>query len=179
MKSEKEVVEMLPLVDEDGQVIGSATRAECHSPLKLLHPVVHLHVVNRDGAILLQKRSLDKLIQPGKWDTAVGGHVDDGEDIPSALVREAGEELGLKDFRSVQVDRYVFESSVEKELVYSFLTLTESVAADFNFSLDEIIEVKFFSQDEIESLRDSNIFTPNFLLEYDRICAKIKKLINQ
>ncbi len=41
--------ERFPLVDETGQVIGSATRGECHNVSKLLHPVVHLHVFNSKG----------------------------------------------------------------------------------------------------------------------------------
>lgn len=178
MKIDSEVVEMLPLVDENGNVIGKATRAECHSPLKLLHSVVHLHVVNKDGAILLQKRSKTKRIQPGKWDTAVGGHVDAGEDIATALVREAGEELGITDFEAVPVDRYIFESPVEKELIYSFATVTEFSADAFDYSTEEIDEVRFFTSHEIETLRDILIFTPNFLLEYDRISDKLNNLIN-
>ena len=71
--------EMFPVVDTDGNVIGSATRGECHSGSKILHPVVHLHVVSADGSLLLQKRAMSKDIQPGRWDTAVGGHVDCGE----------------------------------------------------------------------------------------------------
>ena len=80
--------EFFPLVNESGEVVGKATRAECHSGSKLLHPVVHLHIFNRAGDLLLQKRSLRKDIQPGKWDTAVGGPVDYGESIDEALRRE-------------------------------------------------------------------------------------------
>ena len=87
--------ELFPLVDEAGNVIGKATRRECHSGSMLLHPVVHLHVFNSTGELYLQKRSMSKDIQPGKWDTSVGGHVDYGEDIEAALRREAREELGL------------------------------------------------------------------------------------
>ena len=36
--------ELFPLVDEAGNVVGSATRKECHSGTFWLHPVVHLHV---------------------------------------------------------------------------------------------------------------------------------------
>ena len=43
-------LEKFPLVDENGVVIGSATRGECHDGSKLLHPVVHLHVFNSKGA---------------------------------------------------------------------------------------------------------------------------------
>ena len=36
--------EMFPLVNEQGNIIGAATRGECHNGSKLLHPVIHLHV---------------------------------------------------------------------------------------------------------------------------------------
>ena len=70
--------EVFPLVNEDGTIIGKATRSFCHSGSKALHPVVHLHILNDRGEIYLQKRSMKKDIQPGKWDTAVGGHIDFG-----------------------------------------------------------------------------------------------------
>ena len=41
--------ELFPIIDEDGNVIGKATRRECHSGSMLLHPVVHLHVFNSKG----------------------------------------------------------------------------------------------------------------------------------
>ena len=87
--------ELLPLVDEQGNVVGKATRRECHDGSGRLHPVVHLHVFNSRGELYLQKRPEWRDIQPGKWDTAVGGHVDYGEDVVSALRREVMEELGI------------------------------------------------------------------------------------
>ncbi len=38
--------EMFPVVDEQGNILGAATRGECHGGSRLLHPVVHLHVFN-------------------------------------------------------------------------------------------------------------------------------------
>ena len=49
--------EMFPLVDEQGNIIGAATRGECHNGSKLLHPVIHLHVFNSKGELYLQKPS--------------------------------------------------------------------------------------------------------------------------
>lgn len=59
--------EMFPIVDEQGNIVGAATRGECHDGSKKLHPVVHLHVFNSKGELYLQKRPEWKDIQPGKW----------------------------------------------------------------------------------------------------------------
>ena len=48
--------EMFPLVDEQGNITGAATRGECHNGSKLLHPVIHLHVFNSKGELYMQKR---------------------------------------------------------------------------------------------------------------------------
>ena len=45
--------EYFPLVNEEGKTIGKATRKECHSGSKMLHPVVHLHIFNDNGDLYL------------------------------------------------------------------------------------------------------------------------------
>ena len=115
--------EIFPVVDTDGRVMGKASRRECHNGSKILHPVVHLQLFNSRGDLYLQKRALHKDIQPGKWDTAVGGHIDYGESVENALRREAREELGITDFQPVLICKYIFESDIEKELVNTFFTI--------------------------------------------------------
>ena len=111
--------ELLPIVNETGEVIGNATRGQCHDGTKLLHPVVHLHLFDSQGRLYLQHRPLWKTIQPGKWDTAVGGHIDYGEDVPTALKREVVEELGIADCEPRFLRSYLFESEREKDLSMS------------------------------------------------------------
>ena len=158
--------ELFPIVNEQGECIGSATRKECHSGTFILHPVVHLHVFNPLGHLLLQKRSLSKDIQPGRWDTAVGGHVDYGESIEAALHREARAELGIEFNSAEKIVSYVFTSKVERELVNTFrITTTQE---HFNFDPVELDDVRFWSIDEIRANLGKGIFTPNFESEFTK-----------
>ena len=157
--------ERFPIVDEEGRVVGAATRGECHNGSKLLHPVVHLHVFNSRGEVYLQKRPEWKDIQPGKWDTSVGGHIDDGETPEEALIREVGEELGITDFVPERVGKYVFESLRERELVYVHRTIYDGPIRP---SAEELDGGRFWSMDEIRAAIGQQILTPNFESEFQK-----------
>lgn len=150
--------EMLPVVDEQGNIIGAATRGECHNGSRLLHPVVHLHVFNSQGELYLQKRPAWKDIQPGKWDTAVGGHVDLGESVEEALRREVREELGITAFTPQRLMHYVFDSARERELVFVHKTVYDG---DIHPS-DELDGGRFWSMEELKENLGKGVFTPNF-----------------
>lgn len=158
--------EYFPLVNEEGKTIGKATRKECHSGSKMLHPVVHLHIFNDNGDLYLQKRSIRKDIQPGKWDTAVGGHIDYGESVEEALRREVREELGVTDFSPIMITSYIFESAIEKELVNTFRTVYNG---PFNPDPEELDGGRFWAIDEILESIGKGIFTPNFENEFQSI----------
>lgn len=208
--------EMLPVVDEHGNVIAQASRAFCHGcaanpksatqpqpaatpqtatasdsvrtaaaptakpatpapeATKPIHPVVHLHIVSRDGRIYLQQRSATKDLLPLRWDTAVGGHVAYGEYILEALYREASEELGFTDFNPVFITSYVFESEAERELVNVFATVGDFVLKPDG---DEVIAGRYWSPEEIEAACGKGILTPNFESEYHKIKNSLQALL--
>jgi len=166
--------EMIPVVDPSGLVIGQSTRKYLHSGSKLLHPVVHLHIINHYDQIYLQKRSLSKDLLPGYWDTAVGGHVDYGEYLEEALYREAEEELGLYDFNPIYIQSYIYESDIEKELVNVF-----AVVGDYHLTPDneEVSEGKWWEIGEIEENIGKSVLTPNFEQEFMKIKNQLKALL--
>ena len=158
--------EILPIVDEQGNVVGKALRSQCHSDRTLLHPVVHLHVFNSKGELYLQKRALTKRIQPGKWDTAVGGHIAYGEEVTDALRRETREEIGLTDFEPIAVTSYKWQSAVESEMINVFVTVTDKPLVTHN---DEIDDARFWTLDEIRNAAGKGLMTPNFEAEFRNV----------
>ena len=174
LSSDKVSCEYFPVVDPNGMVIGRSAREYCHSGQKPLHPVVHLHIIDRYSRIYLQKRSLKKEIQPGKWDTAVGGHVSYGESIYEALHREASEELGFSEFNPIHIETYLFESEIEKEMVNVFAVIG---TYDLHPDLEEVDEGRWWDIADVDAAMGKDILTPNFESEFQMIRRSLLALL--
>jgi isopentenyl-diphosphate delta-isomerase type 1 len=157
-----ETDEIFELVDEQGQVVGLATRRECHSDPRLLHQAVHVFVFNGEGAIFLQRRSRRKKIQPGRWDTSVGGHVAPGEPPEEAALREMEEELGITAVQPTFLHQYIWRSPVESELVRTYRCEHEG---PFDLHPGEIEEGRFCTVEEIARMAEEDQLTPNLVHE--------------
>lgn len=158
--------EIFDIVDENDVVKGTAKRSEVHGNPDLIHRVVHILVFNSDKRLFLQKRSMQKDVQPGKWDTSVGGHVDSGESYEKAAVREMKEELGIDGVLLSFSHKYIHSNEIESEYVSTYTT---EYNGKIHIDKEEIDDGRFFSFEEIEEKRRSGIFTPNFLHEFDLI----------
>lgn len=162
--------ELFDWIDEENRVIGQVLRKECHGNPALLHRAVHVVICHPEtGHLLLQKRSATKDIQPGKWDTAVGGHLDQGESFEAAARREMAEELGLTDPNLPLV--YLFDSkirnTVESENIRVFGLRH---AGPFTIQKREIDEIHFWSEDELcAAMLLPDLFTPNLKIEIQRL----------
>lgn len=151
--------EWVPLVTEAGVVTGGAPRQLVHNGSHWLHAVVHLHIISSDRRLLLQLRPKSKKIQPGRWDTAVGGHIVLGEKLADALRRETKEEVGLTDFEARLSRHYVWHSDVEDEYVIVFKTNSDG---PFSPGIPgEVDELRFWTAEELSKAMGIGVLTPN------------------
>jgi isopentenyl-diphosphate delta-isomerase type 1 len=157
------MTEYFEIVDEEDRVIGKAPRSRCHGDPSLIHRVAHVLVVDKQNRLLLQKRAADKDIQPGKWDTSVGGHLNIGEDYESAAYREMKEELGIEGVELTFLYAYPLRNEIESENVRTYLCRHDG---QINFDPVEITEVRHWTLDVIEGNLGTEIFTPNFEQEF-------------
>jgi len=90
--------ELVDVVDEEGRVVATVTRAEMRAG-RLRHRCVFVVVRRSDGRVLVHQRSATKDLWPSAWDLAVGGVVTTGEEWDAAAMRELAEEVGIEDVR--------------------------------------------------------------------------------
>jgi isopentenyldiphosphate isomerase len=161
--------EILEVVDEDGNVQGLARRSDMHGDPSLIHRVIHILVFDKKGRLLLQKRSMNKDVAPGKWDTSVGGHVNPGEDFLKAAKRELKEELGITDCSLNYLYSYLFSNHIESELVSTFSC---EYNGRFLFNRNEIDEIAFWDMDKIREDLGKGVFSAHFEKEISNYLKK-------
>ncbi len=150
-------MERVPLVNERGVTIGCAARFQVHDGSRLLHPVVHLQLYNSKGELYLQKRPEWKKTQPGKWDTAVGGHIGFGEKPDNSLQREMEEELGITGPKPKFVRTYIMDNPVEREYVYLYTAVWDGPV----HPTAETDGGRFWTKDELRDALGKGILTPD------------------
>ena len=162
--------ELFDIYDKEGRHIGTAPRSRCHGDPSLIHRTSHVVVIHpQNGSILLQKRNLQKDIQPGKWDTAVGGHLALGEDYLTGAKRELAEELGIKG----EVELFpIFDSKIRNNIESEDVRVFGAfIAGGFEVDPGEIDEIRFWQRDELEDPELQKDFTPNLIKELEQLKA--------
>ena len=106
---EEDIMEFLPVVNDRGNIVGRALQMELHKGNKILHPAVHLHVINNKG----------EAVRKYWWHVAFGDAPD------KTLKRKITETLGISGVKPKLKRQYIRETKTEKELVYVYILNSE------------------------------------------------------
>ena len=140
-------MEKIVIVDEDDNEIGAKERGTLDDDVDI-YRVSALWIVNSDGDVLLAQRGFSKRQHPGKWGPAVAGTVDEGENYEENIIKEAEEEIGLKDFEFVEIEK----SRVRGRYNYFrkiFLCTIDMNIDDFVVREGEVAGLQWFGRDEL------------------------------
>lgn len=151
--------ELLDLVNEKDEVIGTVWKSEAHKDPTLIHREVAIAVFNDKGEILIQQGSMNKTINPGAWKTTAAGHVESGENVKNAAERELLEELGLKVdmkyFKKVFAKRVGQPGRTESRFFYIYYAV---VGENKKLKLNrrEVMDTKWINPDDLEGFAKEN-----------------------
>lgn len=149
---------LVQIVDKNDHVVrrGDQHQARLHG---WTVRIARIMVEDESGEnILLQKRSLNNPLYPGRWDNSAAGHVDDGEDYLTAAKRELFEEIGIKTDHLIEVGKYYNSTKAGDYTLNQFNTVYKYVTKDTPNKLQEkeVSEVKWFSKSELKRLVQEN-----------------------
>lgn len=149
MKTTDPQDELFDIVNEKDEIIGQATRRECHADKSLIHRAIHIGVFDNNGQILLQQRSMTKDTDPGLWCLSASGHVLSGHTYEDTAARELQEELGISTHITL-LKTHLIRASHETEFTAVFKGFHNG---PFTPHPQEISQVKFFTPKDLGQLQ--------------------------
>ena len=155
-------MEYFDVLDDKGEFTNEiATREECHKQ-GLWHRAVYAFIFNKNGDVLLQKRSAEKKLWPNLWDITAGGHVLKGEFGEQALIREFKEELNIKiskeEIRYLvgSVSKNIKGDMIDNHFNECYIVTKELDVSSIKLQEEEVSEIKWFTKQEILSRINNN-----------------------
>jgi 16S rRNA (adenine1518-N6/adenine1519-N6)-dimethyltransferase len=156
-------------VDENDTIIGAGSKEDAWSK-GIITRIARIFVFNKQGELLIQKRSDDHPSAPGKWDQSAAGHVDEGETYLEAAYREAKEEIGIKGIELEELTKFFTDEKDESDKIkkrFNVLYKT-SYNGEFNLQEEEVSMTKWIKISELEKWMEENPedFTGGFMQTY-------------
>ena len=148
----------IPIVDENDNIIEYRERD--NRDTSAIYRVSSLWITDTDGKILLARRAFNKSHDPGKWGPAVAGTVEEDETYEENIIKEAEEELGLKNIKPTFGIKKLRKTKWTY-FVQEFLLILPVGFDEFKIAEDEVAEVKWFSKGELNKQLKEN--PDNFL----------------
>ena len=156
--------EIITVVDDRNRPVAELPRHRVRSE-NLPHRATYIFVFDRQGRVLVQRRTAIKDIYPGHYDLAAGGVVAAGESYEECAQREAAEELGIRDTTlEPKLDIY-YEDERNRCFGRVFTCVHDG---PFALQPEEVESVAFHTLDEIAAGGIAPV-TPDSRLAFNRL----------
>lgn len=153
--------ETIDILSGDGTPSGKTAVKSLIHQKGYYHNTAHIWFYNAEGYVLLAQRSALKSIYPLLWDISVAGHVDSGETIEQAAIRETSEEIGVlineKDLEKIGVYPCFQSYSngiIDNEFHHTFISKIDLPLTAFTRDTNEVAALKYVSLSEFKDLLD-------------------------
>lgn len=148
------------VVDENDEIIGLKDSESLEQDD--IYRASALMITNSKGQVLLAKRALNKKHNPGCWGPAVAGTIEEGEDYYSNIVKEAEEELGLKNIKPLMGPKIRMGGEYNYFVQWYFLKLDKPLD-EFRVNQEEVVEIRWVDKDKLwkEVKENPEQFTPS------------------
>lgn len=137
------------IVDKNNKIIGSKERDQIQT--EDIYRVSGLWITNSSGNILLAQRKFTKKNDPGKWGPAVAGTVEEGESYEENVIKEADEELGLKNIKP-QKGPIRRNHGIHNYFSQRFYLTVDKKIDEFKVAKDEVEQIQWFTRQELQKL---------------------------
>ena len=150
-------VEYFDIVDEDNNLTGKTEERNVVHEKGIWHREVAVWIMNENGEILIQKRAANKKQEPNKW-AICAGHIDAGETVESAIIRELEEELGIKvgieklEFISIYKKQNELDDIKNYNFQYMYFLKTNLKIENYKIQLEELSDIKYIPFTEFEDI---------------------------
>jgi|TARA_B100000767_G_C19517999_1_gene431226 isopentenyl-diphosphate delta-isomerase len=172
--------ERLILVDSLDNEIGTMSKIDCHQGEGRLHRAFSVFLFNAKGELLIQQRSALKKLWPLFWSNSCCSHPREGENITEAVNRRLLDELGIEAVDLEYIYKFSYTAKYkdvgsENELCHVFIG---KIDQKIEINLNEIADFKFLNSKDITTLlKREDIYTPWFIMEWERINSDHSELL--
>jgi isopentenyl-diphosphate Delta-isomerase len=155
---------IIPIVNEDDKIIMYKQRNDVLQ--EDIYRVSALWITNSKNEVLLAQRAFNKKHDPGRWGPSVAGTIEKGETYKSNIIKEAFEEIGLKDFKPKKGPKRRIIGKHNHFTQWYFLK-TDKELKEFKFDTKEVADIRWIKESEL--VKDLKKNPSRYILSMNRI----------
>ena len=167
--------ELVEILTEEGKQVGKRINKSIAHKEGICHGISVIALINKDGKLLIQKRSSNKTTEPNKWDLSGAGHIDIDETKEQAAIRELYEETRVlvKENDIKLIDTYLNKIKLDNNTYLNHFTYLFIVQKDVDINNiktqeSEVSEIIF-----VDKKKYLELFNNKEMVKAIKYCKKV------